>query len=278
MKIIKPPYYEIKPNFRFSLIRTVWNFNWDYGFVFDGESHISWEVVYVASGSVCVTENEKLYTMHPGDMIVHAPMEFHTIRSANGTSPNIYVITIIAEGQLPENLTNGVLCLTESERDEYQALFKRIYDFFHGEERDGLVAQECIDSLSSFLIRVNFNHTAEPRLIMSRSAKEYKKIVLSMSEHLYDNCSLEDIASYSRTSVSNIKALFRKYNGISPMLHYSRLRCNEAIKLMKQGYSAVETANMLNFSSPNYFSTFFKRMMGMPPATFIKNSSNVDFI
>jgi AraC-like DNA-binding protein len=47
---------------------------------------------------------------------------------------------------------------------------------------------------------------------------------------------------------------------------------------MSEGYSAAETANMLNFSSPNYFSTFFKRMTGKPPASFIKNSSKGDFV
>ena len=106
---------------------------------------------------------------------------------------------------------------------------------------------------------------------------EYKSIILSMVEHLYDNCTLEELAEINKTSVSNIKALFKRHGGTSPMLHYSRLRCTEAIRLMGEGYSAAETANMLNFSSPNYFNTFFKRMTGKPPATFIRNTSSVDF-
>ena len=273
--LIKSPHFEIKPQFRFTLIRTVWDFNWNDGFVFDGETHISWEIVYVASGSVHITEEEKLYTLHEGDMIIHAPMEFHTIRSAEGTSPNVYVITVIAEGSLPQNLTDGVLSLDESEREEYRELFRRLYSFFHAEERDALLGQECTDYLSSFLIRVNYRHTARPKLSMSHSASEYNKIVQSMSEHIYDNCTLEEIADYNCTSVSNIKALFRKYSGISPKMHYARLRCTEAIRLMGEGKSAAETANMLNFSSPNYFNTFFKRMTGKPPASFIRGSTGI---
>ena len=263
MKII-----EIKPSFKFKSIRSAYNFNWDDGFVFEGESHMSWEFVYVVSGCVRVTENENVYNLREGDMIIHAPMEFHTICSDEGTSPNVLVISFVIDGGLPANLTNGVLLLGEKEREEYQYIFERLYSFYHNDELNHLAGQEGSDALSSFLIRVNSNHMAKSKLVMSRSAIEYKKIVTSMIEHLYDNCTLEDIAAYNNTSVSNIKALFRKYCGITPKLHYARLRCTEAIKLMSNGLSAAETADKLNFSSPNYFNTFFKRMTGVPPATF----------
>lgn len=277
LPIDKKPVVHLSPCFRFSTLRTVWNFNWDGSFVFDGETHISWEIVYVASGRVCVTENEKLYKLHEGDMIIHAPMEFHTISSADNTSPNVYVITSIVEGELPQNLTEGVFSLTQSEQKEYKEIFNRIFEFFCSDERDILAGQGCTDALSAFLIRINSNHTAEEKLLLSHSAMEYKKIVMSMVEHVSDNCSLDELAALNRTSASNIKLLFKRHSGTSPMLHYSRLRCTEAIRLMSEGLSAAETANALNFSSPNYFNTFFKRMTGKPPATFNRESSDTLF-
>ena len=273
----KKEHAEIIPSFRFSLIRTVWNFNWDNSFVFGGETHISWEIVYVVSGCVCVTEDEKLYDLHEGDMIIHAPMEFHSIRSADNTNPNVYVITSIVEGELPRNLTEGVFGLTQDEQKEYKEIYGRVFDYFNSDERDALEGQGCTDALSAFLIKINRNHTAEPRLLLSHTATEYKKIILSMVEHVYDNCTLEELAVLNNTSISNIKALFKRHGGTSPMLHYSRLRCTEAIKLMSEGYSATEASNALNFSSPNYFSTFFKRMTGKPPAEFIRSADRFDF-
>jgi AraC-like DNA-binding protein len=259
---------EIVSGFRFTRLRTVWNFNWDDSFIFSGETHISWEIVYVASGCACVTEDEKLYYLREGDMIIHAPMEFHTIRSAENTNPNVYVITSIVEGALPQNLTEGVFGLTQEEQKEYKEIYSRVFEFFNSDERDALEGQGCTDALSALLIKINKSHTAEQRLVLSRSATEYKRIVLSMTVHVCDNLTLDQIAAINNVSVSNIKALFRKHSGISPMLHYSRLRCTEAIRLMSQGKTAAETANMLNFSSPNYFNTFFKRMTGKPPATY----------
>ena len=265
---------ELKPEFQFKILRSVWKFNWDEGFVFEGESHLSWEIVYVVSGCVRVTEDENVYNLREGDMIIHAPMEFHTICSSERTSPNVLVTALAVDGALPKNLSNGVIQLLDDEREEYKNIFERIFNFYHSEDQNPLVGQECIDSLSSFLIRMNSNHMAKSKFVSSRSAEEYKKIITSMVEHVYDNCTLEDIAAYNNTSVSNIKVLFRKYCGISPKLHYARLRCTEAIKLMNSGLSAAETADKLNFSSPNYFNTFFKRMTGKPPATF--NRSNTD--
>ena len=278
LPIEKKEHAEICRLFRFSRIRTVWNFNWDESFIFEGETHISWEIVYVVSGCICVTEDEKLYNLREGDMIIHAPMEFHTIRSAENTNPNVYVVTSIVEGELPKNLTEGVFALTQAEQKEYKEIYSRLFDFFNSEERDVLEGQGCTDSLSAFLIKINKNHTAEPKLLLSHSAMEYKRVVLSMTENIYGNLTLEEIAAMNKMSVSNIKKLFKRHGGTSPMLHYSRLRCTEAIRLMSEGYSAAETANMLNFSSPNYFSTFFKRMTGKPPASFIKNSSRGDFV
>lgn len=277
LPVEKKEHAEIYTGFRFTRLRTVWNFNWDDSFVFNGETHISWEIVYVVSGCVCVTEDEKLYNLREGDMIIHAPMEFHSIRSAENTNPNVYVITSIVEGELPQNLTEGVFGLTQEEQKEYKEIYSRVFDFFNSEERDALEGQGCTDALSAFLIKINKSHTAEPKLLLSRSAMEYKRIILSMVDHLYDNCTLEELAAINKTSVSNIKALFKRHGGTSPMLHYSRLRCTEAIRLMSEGYSAAETANKLNFSSPNYFNTFFKRMTGKPPAAFIKTASHADF-
>ena len=276
LPIEKREHAEISPIFRFTRLRTVWNFNWDDSFIFNGEAHISWEIVYVASGCVCVTEDENLYTLREGDMIIHAPMEFHTIQSADNTSPNVFVITSIVEGELPRNLTEGVFGLTPTEQKEYKEIYARIFEFFNSDERDALEGQGCTDALSAFLIKINRNHTAEQKLLLSHSATEYRKIILSMVDHIYDNCSLEKLAAMNNTSVSNIKALFKRHGGTSPMLHYSRLRCTEAIKLMSEGYSAAETANMLNFSSPNYFNTFFKRMTGKPPAAFIRNAEHAN--
>ena len=99
----------------------------------------------------------------------------------------------------------------------------------------------------------------------------YRQLITIMSENLYANLSLQEIAAKLPISISYMKVLFHRYAGIAPKTYYSHLRCRESIKLLQSGLSAAETADLMNFSSPNYFSVFFKKMTGMPPATYIRN-------
>ena len=267
---------ELKDKFKFTSLRSVWDFNWNSGFATDGELHTPWEIVYVVSGSVRVTEDSRIYDMREGDMIIHAPMEFHNIKSADGTSPHVYITAAIVEGELPQNLTEGVFSLNSGEKAEYEAFFKRLYSFYYDHNDDCLLGQECISALASFLIRLSNSHRANERLSKSRSAAEYNRLASGLSQMLYKNATIEEIASELSVSVGNMKVLFKKYCGIGPKMYYDRLRCSEAIRLLDEGYTAAEISYKMNFSSPSYFNTFFKRMTGKPPMHYTRKTKDKD--
>lgn len=263
---------DLKPSFSFTQLRSAWDFNWNSGFATDGELHEPWEIVYVVSGSVRVTEDSRVYHLREGDMIIHAPMEFHTIKSADGTSPHVYITAACIEGDLPKNLSDGIFSLSDSERLEYEGFFKRLYNFYEYHNADALLGQECMSALSSFLIRLGCSHRANEVLSKSRSAAEYTRLANALSERLYENVTIDQLALECNISISNMKLLFKKYCGIGPKMYYDRLRCSEAIKLLSEGFSAVEVSYKMNFSSPSYFNTFFKRMTGTPPMHYNKRS------
>ena len=129
---------------------------------------------------------------------------------------------------------------------------------------------ECAARLAAFLIGLSRGGEARKPLVVSRSAQEYNSIVTAMTERVYENIGLEDIAAAENISVSYLKLLFKMYSGTTPKLYWSRLRCNEAIKLLQQGMTPTEVADRMNFSSPNYFSTFFKRVVGVPPKKYLQ--------
>ncbi|MBO7217413.1 MAG: helix-turn-helix domain-containing protein [Clostridia bacterium] len=263
---------DLKPSFYFTNIRSAWDFNWDSGFATDGEQHQPWEIVYVVSGNVTVTEDSRVYNLREGNLIIHAPMEFHTIKSANGTSPHVYITALGVEGSLPLNLTDGVFLLTDEEKREYEAVFSRLNSFYDNYKEDCLMGQECISALSSFLIKLSRSHRANMVLSKSRAATEYNRIASELATRLYENITIDQLAASCNCSVSNMKILFKKYCGIGPKMYYDRLRCSEAIRLLHEGLSAAEISYKMNFSSPSYFNTFFKRMAGIPPMRYNKIS------
>ena len=59
------------------------------------------------------------------------------------------------------------------------------------------------------------------------------------------------------------------YAGLSPKTYYDTLRAAEAVRLLKTGMSVNLVAEAMSFSSPNYFSVFFKRHFGLPPHKYI---------
>ena len=224
------------------------NFSWNKDFVFNGESHEMWEIVYILSGKVEVTENEKIYLLEKNNMIIHAPWEFHRIKSADGTSPSLYVMSFYAEGELPKKLSEGVFALTTDQIVQYKNIFGKIYSLLNENNTSSYAGQDAADRLSTFLIEISEEDVAAC-LDMSPAATEYRKIVLAMSNGVCKNKVLTDFARECGDSVSYIKKLFAKYAGISPKSYYNLLRVQKATELLNGGNSVSEVSLALNFSS-----------------------------
>ena len=247
------------------------DFHWDEHFVFLGEKHDSWEVVYVLSGEVECTEDERIYHLKAGDMLFHAPLEFHKIRSYAKTEPHVFVFSFESSGCLPESLKNGVIALTQEEQKTYERLFYTARAVFDGSVSDPNRSFLCALELSAFFFRLSMGHEASARLSPSRPAREYHKLVLAMSRGVRNNYALQEFALQCNVSVSYIKDLFARYAGVSPKAYYSKLRCEEAVRLLESGMAVQEVADVMHFSSASYFSEFFKKHMGIPPARFIRS-------
>ena len=248
---------------------TSFPFAWDASFVFHGESHDFWEIVFLTDGMVEVTEDEKVYLLQKNNMILHAPMEFHRIKSAGGTSPRGYIMSFHALGRLPEELQRGVFVPEAEQGVQYAALCERIASFLAGTEQSPCAGQEAADCLSAFLIRLGGGQ-AHHQPDTSPAATEYRKLVKAMTAGVCDNKTLADFARECNVSVSYIKQLFRQYAGISPKAYYTTLRVRHAAALLDEGMSVAEIAERMNFSSSNYFSAFFKKHAGSMPSAYKK--------
>lgn len=247
-----------------------WDYHWDENFTFYGEKHDSWEVVYVLSGEVEATEDERIYHLKAGDMIFHAPLEFHKIRSYARTNPHVYVFGFESSGNLPESLKNGVISLSEEEQAVYRRLFSIARQIQFDEITDPNTCFLCSLELTAFFFRIAMGHQALEKLSPSRPAQEYHKLVLTMQRGVRENYSMEDLSYLCNISISYIKELFQRYAGISPKSYYAKLRCEEAIRLLENGKTVQEVSDTMCFSSPAYFSSFFKKHTGLPPARYMK--------
>lgn len=239
-------------------------FDWNEQFIFSGESHDFWEAVFVESGEVEVTEDENVYILGAGNIILHAPLEFHRIKSSGGSSPKGFIFSFLASGELPEAIKGGVFTLDPSQMVKFARLSDKIYEFVHG-DASPLLGTETGALLTEFIIRLSYKPTISGGS-MSQSATEYRRIVSFMSEHIEENLTLSDIARENNVSVSYIKLLFSTYAGISPKSYFNQMRLRSAAELLSLGLSVTEVSDRMNFSSPNYFSAFYKKHTGISPS------------
>lgn len=252
---------------------TAFNFSWKENYIFSGERHNFWEIVFVKSGTVEITEDENVYQLSEGGLIIHAPMEFHRVKSAEGTSPTGSIISFCASGDLPLPLTDGVFLLDALQIKEYEKICKLAISFVNNPAQLQ-IGQEASMLLSAFILRLKRN-LDNRALSSSQSASEYRKIVSFMSENDEKNLTISDIAKENAVSVSYIKLLFSTYAGVSPKSYFNDLRLKKASTLLSQGLSVTEVASLMNFSSQSYFCSFYKKRTGHPPGKERQESTDI---
>jgi AraC-like DNA-binding protein len=211
-----------------------------------------------------VTEDEKAYTLGEGNIIFHAPMEFHRIRSSKGSAPKGFIFSFEVTGDLPDILKAGIFSMDIQQRRLFDELRAEINDFVHS-DRSSEAGTRASSLLKLFILKI-----AEAPLTLpastSQSALEYQRVISFMANEVKENLTLDEIAKRNHISVSYMKYLFNMYAGIGPKHFFNMLRIKAAEELLNKGHSVTEVSIIMNFSSPNYFSVFYKRYTGISPS------------
>ena len=257
-------YYEAKSTFEIEGFYTAIKYVWTEPFVYNGESHDFWEAVFVESGRVDVTEDENFYTLSEGNVIFHAPMEFHRIRSAEGSTPKVFVFSFKTKGELPQAIRAGVFRVNPLQKQLFDALRDSVYDYVHN-KLSAMSGEKATSLLKLFIIEMAQTPVATD-ITTPHSAREYQRVISFMSKNIHENLTLEAISAGTNISVSYMKLLFKAYAGIGPKSYYNLLRVQKATELLNGGSSVTEVSLALNFSSASYFSVFFKRETGTSPS------------
>lgn len=87
-----------------------------------------------------------------------------------------------------------------------------------------------------------------------------------MIENLHKDADIKKIASKLSVSYSWFRKVFKEYTGFSPNQYFLELKLRRAKELLAESnFSIKEISYDLNFSSYEYFLSFFKNRVGMTP-------------
>ena len=241
--------------------------NFSSKFTFDGELHDFIELVFIQSGKVEVVKENKIYLAEGGTLLFHAPMEFHKIKSAEGTSPKVFNLSMKINGCLPDGIYDNLFLLDIRSEELFLSAFNKAREFLEENAGDS-VGEFAAASLRCLILDICKKPYTRQKFLSTPSALTYKAVVETMEREIYSNISLDDIASRVNISPSYLKTLFRKYCDLSPKEYYRKLRLREAIRLLQDGISVSKIAEIMNFSYPNHFTEFFKNQTGVSPSKY----------
>lgn len=93
-----------------------------------------------------------------------------------------------------------------------------------------------------------------------------------IEEHCNEKIKIEDVARLCFISESQLRRIFQKELGMSPVEYKNQKRMHDAMNMLKYSYIGVgEVASSLGFESVYVFSRVFKRYVGVSPTDFRKN-------
>ena len=266
---------------------TIHYFEYAKDFVFPGESHDFWELLYVDNGVVEVVADEAHHTLFKGDMIFHRPNEFHRL-SANGTTaPNLVVLSYECRSPAAQWFAGKVLRIVEEERTllghivhEAQSAFSSRLDdpLSKGLMRAADGAFGCeqmirlhLEELLIRLVRRDAGLSNRRRLAGSITQRSKETAFNRVANYLEDNMGtsirLEHLCRAVGYSRSYLYQVFRDRTGQSVMEYVKAVKVERAKQMIREGgYNIAQICDALGFRSSAHFCTLFKRYVGMTPS------------
>lgn len=233
------------------------------------------EVVFFLSGFQIYETEGHLYSLCGNDVFVVRPGELHS----SGDFPES--VSRMIWFQLDVTGTEPFLGLDQPSSDELRPALLVLPRLFHANASLGADLAEAFrllaghDPLSAGLGRQLFVCCLYRLLQFSRSPALPKTdsigdAIAYIHDHLGEKISLEDAAASCNLSLSRFKAKFKEETGSTPRTFINYLKMEQAKLLLKQGNSITETALSLDFETPSYFASTFKKYTGLTPARFCK--------
>jgi AraC-like DNA-binding protein len=273
MRIIKTFPYE--PVISIKSFYTAFEAVREVGFVFDGESHDSWECVFVLDGYAGITAGETAYMLKPGQAIFHPPCEFHKIRNDGEVGLKIIIISFVAD-HFP--LKEHALFSFPSEEhlkrvlSDLQSVFITSPTNVTGlkENATPREVQLAVNGLEHYLLGLIFNNEERVLPKYDKRASLYTRAIEHMRSNISRRISVEEIASGVGVSISSLQKLFKRFTGMGVAKFYENMIMEKAGAMIKEGRLVKETSIELGYDDQNYFSTAFKRHFGVSPTKYAK--------
>lgn len=279
---------ELKDVIAVDKIITIHYFEFASDYVYKGEMHDFWELLYVDKGEVEIMADTTGYKLEQGDVVFHKPNEFHSVWANGKIAPNIVVISFECDSDSMKYFENKILKLSMDKRNLIASIIRegkntfendlgKIYNRLVKRENSVIGSEQLIKLYLQLLLieilRENIDSMGSIRVSSSTKKKIEGDIVNNIIEfmklNLEKNYTFDDICLEFGMGKTHLKTVFKEATGQGVMSYYRTLKIEEAKKLIREGKSNfTEIAEKLGYDSVHYFSRSFKNHTNMTPSEY----------
>lgn len=153
--------------------------------------------------------------------------------------------------------------------EEKAAIIKKMELFIKCDEKQvfkktGLFA-EVMEQIHKKALSVSSKMEEHSLNELSDTAKTVSKILDYISENLYENICIEDIANHVFLNHDYINRIFKKHLNTSIRHYITIQRITRSQQLLLEGYSVSQIQEMVGYGSYEHFFRTFKKVTGLTP-------------
>lgn len=237
-------------------------------------SHPYYEIYFLEKGERTFFLKNAMYTLSKMSVVIIPPHTMHMTQGNAYLRYNVYVMpTALDEFQrsILEERALKVYSVEDKDRGELLKIMKRGIEFSQG--HDLRFEKEKLNAaLSAYLLFIYSLKEEKDLSEMKYSSKDeyipeqYLKIVDYIVNNYNKKITLDQLAESFFLGKTTLINNFKKYFGCSPIEFLLNIRISKAEKLLFNTSESIEKiAEIVGFSSANYFSLIFKKKTKMSP-------------
>lgn len=285
-------YFKHKPEnlINITKIVTVNHFEFPKDFIFRGESHDFWEIVYADRESLICTADSQVINLKEGELLFHKPGEFHSLAANGMASPSVYILSFVCKSAAMKFFENKKLAPNKNFAKYIHSIFDegtRTFAIPFSDPEQKKMALSDMPSLGGgqiiknyleiFLINLLrfYTETESGNEIFlpgnKLSSKPVDEVMKILKSNVTASLSIDDICQKTSYGRAYLFRVFKAETGKSIIEYFIEMKIDLAKAwLFEDKLSVREISSRLAFNEPNYFTKTFKRVTGMTPSAYKK--------
>ena len=239
-------------------------------------THNHMELFYIVGGRGQFLIQDQLYPVNANNLVIINPNVPHTEVSLNAQPLEYIVLGIEGVELASSEQSNGRFSMLDHfESVEISGCLRNILREM--EQKSTGYEDVCQAYMEILIIRL-MRSTAlsvpmQPQQISAnRQCAAVKRYI---DQHFKETLTLDQLAEEAHMNKFYLSHAFKQEFGVSPINYLISCRIEESKYLLAEtDLSISQIAQLLNFSSPSYFSQVFRRTQGVSPVEFRQSTKN----